>query len=141
VGCAQLEKLDGFIAARRENARYLTSLLADIPWLSLPTEGSAGQSSWFGYPIRVLPGTPIDRDTLVRKFNERKIGTRLVFAGNLLRQPAYASVTFRVSGSLTNADCIMNDVFWVGTYPGLERAQIEHIANSLLDVSVIPAKT
>jgi CDP-6-deoxy-D-xylo-4-hexulose-3-dehydrase len=139
VGCAQLEKLDEFIVARRQNAQYLTSLLAEIPWIALPKEVGAGQSSWFGYPIRVLPGAPIDRNTLVRKLNEHKIGTRLVFAGNLLRQPAYAEIPCRVSGTLSNADRIMNEVFWVGTYPGLDRAQMEYIADSLLDISLAPA--
>ena len=139
VGCAQLEKLDAFIAARRQNAQHLTSLLGEIPWLALPKDIGAGLSSWFGYPIRLLPGAPVDRNTLVRKLNERRIGTRLLFAGNLLRQPAYANVSCRVSGTLTNADCIMSDVFFVGTYPGLDRAQVEYIADSLGDVSLVPA--
>jgi CDP-6-deoxy-D-xylo-4-hexulose-3-dehydrase len=139
IGCAQLEKLDGFIAARRQNARRLTQLLSDVPWLALPEEDSAAQSSWFGYAIRVLPGAPINRDTMVRKLNERKIGTRLLFAGNLLRQPAYANVACRTSGTLSNADRIMNDVFWVGTYPGLDQAQIAYIAESIVDVSLVTA--
>jgi CDP-6-deoxy-D-xylo-4-hexulose-3-dehydrase len=137
VGCAQLEKLDGFIAARRQNAQHLTSLLAEIPWLAVTKEIGAGQSSWFGYPIRMLPGAPIDRNTLVRELNERKIGTRLLFAGNLLRQPAYANIACRINGTLSNADCIMNDVFWVGTYPGLDRAQMEDIADSLFEISLV----
>jgi CDP-6-deoxy-D-xylo-4-hexulose-3-dehydrase len=139
VGCAQLEKLDGFIAARRENARYLTSLLGGIPWLALPRDYGAGGSSWFGYPIRVLPGSLLDRNAIVQKLNARKIGTRLLFAGNIVRQPAYTDATYRISGTLHNADRIMNDVFWVGTFPGLDRAQIEYIADSLNEMSLIPA--
>jgi CDP-6-deoxy-D-xylo-4-hexulose-3-dehydrase len=84
VGCAQLEKLDGFIAARRHNAECLASLLADIPWLARPAERGNARSSWFGYPLRVLPNAPVDRNTLVRTLNARKIGTQLVFAGNLV---------------------------------------------------------
>jgi CDP-6-deoxy-D-xylo-4-hexulose-3-dehydrase len=117
----------------------LTSLLGGIPWLGLPRDFGAGQSSWFGYPIRVLPGAPLDRNAIVQKLNARKIGTRLLFAGNLVRQPAYAQIAYRVSGTLHNADRIMNDVFWVGTFPGLDRAQIEYIAESLNEMSLIPA--
>jgi CDP-6-deoxy-D-xylo-4-hexulose-3-dehydrase len=139
VGCAQLEKVDGFIAARRKNAQHLTSLLAGIPWLALPKELGAGRSSWFGYPLRVLPGAPVDRTTLVRRLDERNIGTRLLFAGNLLRQPAYAKISCRVIGSLSNADRIMNEVLWVGTYPGLDRTQIEFIGDSLVAIGLVPA--
>jgi CDP-6-deoxy-D-xylo-4-hexulose-3-dehydrase len=139
IGCAQLEKLDEFIAARRRNAELLTSLLTDIPWLSLPKDVGKGRSSWFGYPIRVLPGAPVDRATIVRRLNERRIGTRLLFAGNLLRQPAYAKVASRTSGPLSNADHIMNEVFWVGTYPGLDDSQIEYIAESLDHIGLVPA--
>jgi CDP-6-deoxy-D-xylo-4-hexulose-3-dehydrase len=140
VGCAQLEKLDGFIEARRRNAADLSGLLVGIPWLELPKAIGAGSSSWFGYPIRVLPGAPLDRNTLVRKLTERKIGTRLLFAGNVLRQPAYADITKRVCGQLGNADRIMNDVFWVGTYPGLGRAQVQYIADAIVEISrLVPA--
>ena len=139
VGCAQLEKLDSFIEARRRNAAHLSGLLEAIPWLALPKELPRGQSSWFGYPIRVLPGAPIDRNSLVQRLNDRKIGTRLVFAGNLLRQPAYEKIEHRVIGALPNADVIMNDVFWVGTYPGLGEAQITHIASAITEAGAVVA--
>nr|QOL00449.1 GDP-4-keto-6-deoxy-D-mannose-3-dehydratase / pyridoxamine-phosphate transaminase [uncultured organism] len=139
VGVAQLEKLDDFIAARRRNAERLTAHLRAIPWLGLPRETPGGSSSWFGYPIRVLPGAPVDRNTLVQELNERKIGTRLVFAGNLTRQPAYADVAYRVAGSLENADVIMNDVFWVGTFPGLGDAEIDYIAGCIAAAGRTPA--
>jgi CDP-6-deoxy-D-xylo-4-hexulose-3-dehydrase len=71
---------------------------------------------------------------LVRKLNERKIGTRLLFARNLLRQPAYAGSPCRMIGILANADCITNDVFWLGTYPGLDRNQLKYVADSLIDI-------
>ena len=135
VGVAQLEKVDGFIAARRRNAQRLAERLAGVPWLALPAEPAGGASSWFGYPIRVLPGAPVDRNTLVHRLNERKIGTRLLFAGNLVRQPAYAEVTYRVAGSLPNADTIMNDVFWVGTFPGLGDAEIDFVARAIVEAS------
>lgn len=142
VGVAQLEKVDDFIAVRRRNAERLTQRLAGVAWLALPGEAPGGSSSWFGYPIRVLPGAPVNRNDLVQRLNERKIGTRLVFAGNLVRQPAYADVAYRVVGDLTNADVIMNDVFWVGTFPGLGDAEIDFIARAIVEAgerSGVPA--
>ncbi len=134
VGVAQLEKIDGFIAARKHNAALLKELLAEIPWLSVASEYPGGTSSWFGFPIRVLAGAPVERNELVKELTERRIGTRLVFAGNLLRQPAYATIDHRAIGSLPNADVIMNDVFWVGSYPGLGDAQIRHIAKTIAHI-------
>ena len=134
VGVAQLEKLDGFIETRRRNAHLLAELLADVPWLALPRELAGGSSSWFGFPIRVLPGAPLTRNELTQALNDRKIGTRLVFAGNLVRQPAYRDVAFRTVGDLAGADTIMNDVFWVGTYPGLGPDRIRYIAESIRDL-------
>jgi CDP-6-deoxy-D-xylo-4-hexulose-3-dehydrase len=134
VGCAQLEKLDGFIARRRHNAERLTSLLEHVPWLVLPRELPGGSSSWFGFPIRVTPDAPVTRNALTAELSERKIGTRLVFAGNLVRQPAYRDVRYRVVGNLENADTIMNEVFWVGTYPGLDDDQLGYIARSIEEI-------
>ncbi len=134
VGVAQLGKLDGFIASRRHNAELLTSLLGHIPWLELPRELPGGSCSWFGYPMRVRAGAPIGRNALTQALNERKIGTRLVFAGNLVRQPAYRRIEHRVIGNLENADIIMNDVFWVGAYPGLDDDQIAFIAKSIEEI-------
>jgi CDP-6-deoxy-D-xylo-4-hexulose-3-dehydrase len=134
VGVAQLEKLEGFIEARRRNAQLLTELLQDVPWLALPGELPGGRCSWFGYPIRVLPGAPLTRNALTQALNDRKIGTRLVFAGNLVRQPAYQGIACRSVGKLANADTIMNDVFWVGTYPGLGADRISYIAESIREL-------
>ncbi|HYW54628.1 MAG TPA: lipopolysaccharide biosynthesis protein RfbH [Dongiaceae bacterium] len=133
VGVAQLEKVDAFIAARRRNALRLAERLAGVPWLALPSEHAGGASSWFGYALRVLPGAPLDRNALVQRLDERKIQTRLLFAGNLVRQPAYANVAYRAVGELPNADVIMNDVFWVGTYPGLGDAEIDFIARAIAE--------
>lgn len=134
VGLAQLEKVDDFIVKRRENADLLRELLAKESWLSLPDEIQGGSSSWFGYPIRVAADAPISRDELTKALNDHKIGTRLVFAGNLLKQPAYLDITHRVVGPLTNADVIMNHVFWIGTYPGLGPDQIRYIAETISHV-------
>lgn len=135
VGLAQLDKVEDFIAARKRNAALLSELLSEHSWLSLPGEHQPGGSSWFGYPIRVNPDAPISRDGLVKGLNERKIGTRLVFAGNLTKQPAYSDVNYRVVGGLQNADIIMNDVFWIGTYPGLGEAQMRYIAESIAEIA------
>ncbi len=134
VGVAQLEKLDDFIASRRRNAERLTELLEHVPWLVLPRELPGGKSSWFGYAIRVAPDAPVSRNALTQALNDRKIGTRLVFAGNLVRQPAYAGVPFRIVGNLENADTIMNDVFWVGAYPGLDASQLAYVARSIEEI-------
>jgi CDP-6-deoxy-D-xylo-4-hexulose-3-dehydrase len=134
IGVSQLEKLDGFIERRRHNAELLSSLLESVSWLTIPRELPGGQSSWFGYPIRVAAGGPVSRNALTQALNEKKIGTRLVFAGNLVRQPAYANIAYRVVGDLTNADVIMNDVFWVGSYPGLDDDQIRYIARSIVEI-------
>lgn len=134
VGVAQLDKVEGFIEQRRSNAKLLGSLLSHIPWLALPGEHEGGSSSWFGFPIRLKPGAPVTRDEMVKGLNARRIGTRLVFAGNLTKQPAYADVHYRVVGDLKNADIIMNDVFWVGTYPGLQEEQMAYIARSIEEI-------
>jgi CDP-6-deoxy-D-xylo-4-hexulose-3-dehydrase len=132
VGVAQLEKLDDFIAARRENAAMLKDALASCAWLEMPTEPSGGSSSWFGFPICLTEDAPIGRDALVQGLNAQKIGTRLLFGGNLIHQPAYVDIEKRVIGSLGVADTIMRRVFWVGTYPGLGAEHMEYIARTIV---------
>jgi CDP-6-deoxy-D-xylo-4-hexulose-3-dehydrase len=138
VGCAQLEKLDGFVAARKRNAALLFEQLTDIPGLTLPQIADAGRSSWFGFPIRVAPDAALSRNALAEHLNDHRIGTRLLFAGNLLRQPAYRTIEHRVIGSLANADAIMNDVLWVGTFPGLGSPEIAYIA-ATIRAALLPA--
>jgi CDP-6-deoxy-D-xylo-4-hexulose-3-dehydrase len=134
IGVAQLEKVDAFIAQRRANAALLTELLADVAWLRTPGQIEGGDCSWFGYPIRVLPDAPVSRDRLTQGLNDRKIGTRLLFAGNLTRQPSYRDVNYRAIGPLTNADTIMNDVFWIGTYPGLGATEMRHVVKAISEL-------
>ena len=135
VGLAQLDKIDDFLTKRRENAAILSRELAKFDWLALPQTIAGGECSWFGYPVRLLPNAPVSRDALVSGLADRKIGTRLLFGGNLTRQPAYRDVTFRTVGDLANADVIMKSVFWLGTYPGLDEAHMHHIARSIQTVS------
>jgi CDP-6-deoxy-D-xylo-4-hexulose-3-dehydrase len=128
VGVSQLKKLPGFIAKRQENFNAIWKGLKDLQeFFILPEATPHSQPSWFGFPIAVKPGAPFNRNQVIAFLESRKIATRLLFGGNLLRQPAYRDIRHRVVGSLKNTDFIMNQVFWVGVYPGLSPNMIEYI--------------
>ena len=128
VGVAQLAKLDGFIEARTRNFDHLYEGLSDLEdVLVLPEATPNSEPSWFGFPVAIRAEAPISRNDLVRALNDRGIGTRLVFAGNLLRQPAYLDITHRVVGDLTNADFVMENALWLGVFPGLTPDHIDHV--------------
>ena len=134
VGVAQLDHLDGFIAARNRNFATLTELLRPLEDVFiLPEATPNSEPSWFGYPLTIRPGSNLDREELVQYLNEMKIGTRLLFGGNLLRQPYMKGRNYRVVGDLTNADLTTTSTFWVGLYPGLDEGHlaytVEKIAN------------
>lgn len=132
VGLAQLEKLGGFIAARRRNFQRLyegLTGLQDVYLLPEPTPNS--EPSWFGFPLAVRPGGPLRRDAVVRTLEQHGVATRLLFAGNLLRQPAFAGVEHRVAGELTNSDYAMANTLWLGVYPGLGEAHLDHVLELL----------
>lgn len=131
LGVSQLNKLDGFVQSRKDNFRYLTSKLQGIEGLILPVATPKSDPSWFGFPITLDPSHPVNREELLRFLDSRKIGTRLLFAGNLTKQPAYRNVDWRVVGDLTNTDIVMNRTFWVGTYPGLTQPMLDYIAESI----------
>ncbi len=132
IGCSQLKKLPGFIERRRQNFEYLTAGLADSSDLiELPKATANSQPSWFGFPITVREDSPIGRTDMTRWLETRKIGTRLLFAGNLLRQPAYANIQHRVVGNLANTDRVMMNTFWVGLYPGLTPPMLDWIIDSI----------
>ena len=129
VGVAQLKKLDGFVTRRRENFAYLHAALEPLADVLILPEATAGSDpSWFGFPITVREGVGITRGAVIAWLESRGIKTRLLFGGNLIRQPAYASVPYRVVGDLKNADMIMNNTFWVGIYPGLDRSMLDYMA-------------
>ena len=131
VGVAQLAKLDGFIAARRRNfARLFEGLKPLQEFYVLPEATPGSDPSWFGFPIAVRPGAPFGRVELVRHLNERKIATRQIFAGNLVRQPAYQDVAHRRIGNLANSDFVMNQALWVGVYPGITDAMVEVVVEA-----------
>jgi CDP-6-deoxy-D-xylo-4-hexulose-3-dehydrase len=131
VGVSQLKKLPGFIATRRTNFRRLYDGLADLQeFFSLPQATPGSDPSWFGFPIAVKPEGGLKRDQVVQALDQRKIGTRLLFGGNLLRQPAYLDAKYRKIGELPNTDYVMNNVFWIGVYPGLTENMIDYIIDS-----------
>jgi CDP-4-dehydro-6-deoxyglucose reductase, E1 len=132
VGVAQLEKLDGFIAKRKENFNYLLEKLRPLEqYLILPEATVHSEPSWFGFPITVREDASVSRNTLVQHLEKHKIGTRLLFGGNLLRQPAYKDIEYRLVGSSEQTDRVMNQTFWIGVYPGLTRAMLDFIVSSI----------
>jgi|SRR5579875_2330101 CDP-6-deoxy-D-xylo-4-hexulose-3-dehydrase len=136
VGLSQLDKLDGFIAARRANFAALHQGLESLQeFFLLPQATPGSDPSWFGFPIAVRPESGLKRDQVTRHLESRKIGTRLLFAGNLVRQPAYKSTEYRVIGDLRNTDYVMNNVFWIGVYPGLNQDMLQHILHSLKEAT------
>lgn len=132
VGVAQLKKFSTFAAARRRNFRLLHTMLSDLSdFLVLPEPTPDSDPCWFGFPIAVREGGRLTRSGLVSRLEQSKVATRLLFAGNLLRQPAYANAPHRVAGSLTNTDFVMNNVLWVGVFPGLTEPMLEHISSTI----------
>ena len=132
VGVAQLQKLPSFIEARKQNWRSLfegLKPLEEFLLLPKPTEGS--DPSWFGFLITVRPESPFSRNELIRYLESRKIATRLLFGGNLTRQPAYKDVPYRVVGDLKNTDLVMNQSFWIGIYPGITSAMIAYMVETI----------
>jgi CDP-6-deoxy-D-xylo-4-hexulose-3-dehydrase len=137
LGASQIEKLPYFIERRKENFRILRAALepyADVLLLPEATPGS--DPSWFGFPLGVRVDAPFTRDDLVNRLEKHKIGTRLLFAGNLVRQPAYQGIDYRVIGDLKNTDFVMRNVLWVGVYPGLTRPMLDYMAEIIGEVAM-----
>jgi CDP-6-deoxy-D-xylo-4-hexulose-3-dehydrase len=99
--------------------------------LQLPEPTPCAEPSWFGFPLMVRPGAPFTRRDLVRHLEDHQIATRLVFGGNLTRQPAYAESTYRVVGDLSVTDRVMRDAFWIGVYPGLTQPMLDYVIETL----------
>lgn len=130
-GLAQLDRLSSFVAIRRQNFAVLKELLRDVEWLILPEPCPDSDPSWFGFPLTIREESGVQRVALLRYLNSFKIGTRLLFAGNLLRQPYMVGKKARASGTLTNTDRVMNQTFWIGVYPGLTRPMLEFVAEKI----------
>jgi len=130
---AQMDRLDGFIAARKHNFRFLHEhLRACEPWLILPEATAHSDPSWFGFPITIRPDSGITRVDMMKFLDKYRIGTRLLFAGNLTRQPYMLGRNFRVAGDLVNTDIVMNHTFWIGVYPGLSEEMLAYVCQQLL---------
>ena len=133
LGVTQLAKLESFIEARRRNFDYLYEKLRGVQGLILPKATEHSVPSWFGFPITLDPSHPVTREDLLRHLETLKIGTRLMFAGNLMKQPAYRNVNFRVVGDLHNTDIVMLRSCWVGVHPGLTSEMLDYIAYSITE--------
>lgn len=129
---AQLDRVEEFIATRRANFAYLKERLASVEeYLHLPQATAHAEPSWFGFPLILKESAGVQRSVLIDYLEQNKIGTRLLFAGNLTKQPYMAGRNFRVSGELSNTDVVMNQTFWLGTFPGLGKEQLDYIADKL----------
>ncbi|MEU8589988.1 lipopolysaccharide biosynthesis protein RfbH [Streptomyces sp. NPDC048664] len=131
LGLTQLARLDNFIDARKRNWRRLREGLDGVPGLLLPEATPRSEPSWFGFVLTVDPRAPFTRADLVAFLEDRKIGTRRLFAGNLTRHPAYLGQPHRVVGELTNSDIITEHTFWTGVYPGLTDEMLDYVISSI----------
>jgi CDP-6-deoxy-D-xylo-4-hexulose-3-dehydrase len=129
---AQIEKAPSFIQMRKENFAFLRERLKTCEdFLQLPVATKGSDPSWFGFPITVKEGCPVSRVDLTAYLEQQKIGTRLLFAGNLTKQPYMVNAKYRISGNLKNTDFIMNNTFWIGVQPALNRDMLEYVASQI----------
>ncbi|MGC1785531.1 MAG: lipopolysaccharide biosynthesis protein RfbH [Terriglobales bacterium] len=137
VGVAQLKKLPAFIAARKHNFAYLRTGLKDVQeYFVLPEATANSDPSWFGFPLLLRETAPFSRNALIDFLNGRKIATRQLFGGNLVRQPAYADLKYRVIGDLQASDRVMNQAFWIGVYPGLTPPMLDYVLESINEIAL-----
>ena len=129
-GLAQLERVEEFVETRKANFKYLKEALQScVDFIELPEATENSDPSWFGFPITLKEDCGISRIDLVKFLDEAKVGTRLLFAGNLTRQPYFHDVKYRVVGELKNTDRIMNQTFWIGIYPGLTHDHLDYVVS------------
>lgn len=138
IGCEQLKKLPGFIDRRRHNWEYMRNALASISdKIILPEPAENSNPSWFGFLITVRPESGLDRKKIVEYVEDKNIQTRLLFSGNLLRQPCFDAIrgtdAYRVVGELKNTDCVMNNTFWIGVYPGMTDEMLQYMADTIIE--------
>ena len=128
VGLSQLTKADHFVARRKENHAMLLGMFKEFEeHFILPVATENSDPSWFGFMLTIRENSPINRNKFVEYLENNKIGTRLFFAGNMLRQPAYSTINYRKIGDLENSDIVMNNSFWLGVWPGLEKKHYDYI--------------
>jgi CDP-6-deoxy-D-xylo-4-hexulose-3-dehydrase len=132
VGIAQLQKLPQFIEARKKNFSYLYAFLKKYEnYFILPQTTRNSQVSWFGFPLTVRQDAPFARADIVNYLENKKIATRMLFGGNLTKQPAYKYTKYRIAGKLQNTDLAMNNTFWLGVYPGLTQERLDYIGAAI----------
>jgi len=132
AGLAQMDRLEGFIEARKQNFTYLKEALAPSEkYLILPEATVNSDPSWFGFPITIRKDSPFSRIELLKYLDEGNIGTRLLFAGNLTKQPYFKDVNYRISDNLNNTDDIMNQTFWIGVFPGLNDDMMKSVVETI----------
>jgi CDP-6-deoxy-D-xylo-4-hexulose-3-dehydrase len=132
VGLAQLDRLDGFIETRRRNFAYLSEAFKPLEeFFILPEATPRSNPSWFGFPLTVRDGVPFGREELTKNLDENRIGTRLLFGGNLLRQPYMKGRNYRVVGGTETSDQVMNSTFWVGLFPGLDTQRLDFMIETV----------
>ncbi|MDD2889308.1 MAG: lipopolysaccharide biosynthesis protein RfbH [bacterium] len=128
IGLAQLKKLPSFIEIRKKNFNFLSEKLKKYEkYFFLPQVTKNSEPSWFGFPILIKEDAPFSRADIVKYLEKYKIATRMLFGGNLIKQPAYEEIKYRVVGSLKNTDVVMNNLFWIGVYPGMTEEKLEYI--------------
>ena len=131
IGVEQLKKLPLFIKKRRENFNFLMCGLKKFEKnFLLPESLQIAEPSWFGFPVLIKNTDVIPRDHLVKYLEDKKIATRMLFGGNLVRQPAYKCINCRIWKDLKNSDTVLNNLFWIGVYPGLNRVNLEYIIST-----------
>jgi CDP-6-deoxy-D-xylo-4-hexulose-3-dehydrase len=132
LGSAQMDKLPNFIHKRRENWNKLLTLAKQMEdFFILPFEDPITQPSWYGFALTIKPNLKLDRTNLLRYLSEKKIGTRLLFAGDLTRQPSFRNQQYRVVGELNNTNLITKNTFWIGCWPGLEQEHLEFMITTI----------
>ena len=129
IGVSQIQKLDNFIKIRKHNFNYLFERFKNFKEFDLPTWKNESEPSWFGFPLTINNNAKFSRIELLRFYTEKNIGTRLIFSGNILKQPAYINKKIKSDNSLPNADCIMENSFWLGVYPGLNKEMLDFICD------------
>ncbi|MBZ0094610.1 MAG: DegT/DnrJ/EryC1/StrS family aminotransferase, partial [Sulfuricella sp.] len=129
---AQMDRLPGFIEARKQNFQFMKNRLAGMEeFLILPEATPNSEPSWFGFPVTLREEAQMARVDLLKYLDQNKVGTRLLFAGNLTRQPYFQDRAYRISGELKNTDIVMNQTFWVGIYPGLNETMLDYVGEKL----------
>ena len=134
IGVAQMDKLPNFVTKRKNNWKKINEFIEENDKFFIPHKPTQNSDpSWFGYAISLRDNTPFSREDLIKHLNENRVDTRLMFGGNLIKQPAYKNKDYIVSGDLYNSDKVMSDTFWIGVYPGINDEMIDYVKGVITD--------